>query len=84
MENKAGICIRSLKEMEKIPLPREQNSCPRHQLPEELRAGVCFPLHLPRPRTWVLEQRDQRIKSEGWGDLFAKRELGQTCTLVNL
>lgn len=36
----------------KTPLPREHHSCPQHQLPEEIRAGVFVPLRLQQAKTW--------------------------------
>lgn len=65
----------------KTPLPREHHSCPQHQLPEEIRAGVFVPLRLQQAKTWFF---GNRIKSEGCGDLLAKCKLGLACTLQNL
>lgn len=82
-KTKQVFALEAWKKWKKTPLPSEQNSCPQHQLPEEI-WGVFFPLHLLQARTWFLEQRNQRIKSEGCGDLFAICKLGLTSTLQNL
>lgn len=57
----------------KNPLPHEHHSCPQHQLPEEIRAGVFVPLRLQQAKPWFF---GNRIKSEGCGGLLAKCKLG--------
>lgn len=42
----------------KTPLPREHHSCPQHQLPEEIRAGVFVPLRLQQAKTWFFWEQN--------------------------